>query len=360
MPILAMDGFLDVNPTTVQGAATGGSVPIPGCPYNVAYGSSANFSSVRLSKVDGWLQCENVVGTGGTNVTKFAALQRPLADALTFRDGVLAYGGFRFRKRTAYYNANLISFNLATTPVVGGTWILSYPDLPGAAANKEFFFEWAVDTVTRTVRRRIDGVRLSDVPFNTTINAAFLSGSIILSIGTLNASISQAGSLGLDIRDVYFGERTAEETSDWLGPIAVEPLPVSSITSPWAGVTQAGGAIDPLVALNTPITGGADMLYPVVRTDSGETEATLKVDAPTTPGKVLAVSGQLLATRAPGVVANLSLTIGLGASVSTPQAWGVDSTQTRCPVPLMARAPDGSAWTKQRITDMVIKLKPGL
>lgn len=361
MPLVAIDTFLDAVPITVAPASNNFATPIVGTPYLVAAGTASTFSNMAITKNDGWLECDSVGGTTTTATAKFASVRRPLADIYNITANSYLYGAVRIKKRTAYgavANA-LVSFAHVDSPSSFFS-LFTYVNLPdGGVIGKEYYLEWALDCTTWTFKRRVDGVQIADLVMGSGSHSNnFLAGKMSLQFGTANVAVQQVYHPPVDIKDVYFGERLAGETTDWLGDVMLVPLPVVSLAGSWTGNNGSGGAVDPVVALNTAVADQASFDAPYVVSDAAITEATLKVNTSPINGKVLALATSVVGKRQAGSMAALSHTVDAdGATLNTTTSILAQSAMTPYSLRMMRSTPSGKPWSKQKLANMSIKLQ---
>lgn len=358
MPIVAADGFLDAVPITISTALL--NVPIPGTPYLAAGNTAATYSQLVVTKNGDWLECDSIGGTTTTATTKTAAIRRPLADIITFTANTYAYGAVRFKKRSAYTTAanSLISFAHVDSPTTNYP-ILSVTSLGFTpAVDQEILFEWAIDCTTWTIKRRVNGVAIADLSMGTgTYSNNFLAQKMSLQFGLVGTSVAQLYHPPIDIKDVYFGERLAGETSDWLGDVSIVALPPKTITSAWTDNNGNGGSVAPLTALNTPVVDQASLNAPYLVSDAGVGEASLTVDVSLINGKVMAVAPTVIAKTQVGSLAALSHGISADGSTQSSTTDVLAQSMSLYRQPIRPRTPSGHLWTKQKLADMSIKLK---
>lgn len=358
MPIVAVDGFLDAVPTTITTALT--SVPIPGTPYLAAGNTAATYSNLLVTKNGDWLECDTVGGAGTTAVVKTAAIRRPFADIITFTANTYAYGAVRFKKRTGYTTVNntLISFAHVDSPTT------NYPILTVTAlgftpaVDQEILFEWAIDCTTWTIKRRVNGVAIADLSMGSgTHSNNFLAQKMSLQFGLVGTSVQQQYHPPIDIKDVYFGERLAGETSDWLGDVSIVALPPKTAAGPWTDNNGNGGSAAQLTALNTPVVDQVSLNAPYLVSDANVSEASLTVDVSAINGKVLALAPSVAVRTQVGSLAALSHVVSADGSTQSSTTAVLTQTMTPYKQPVRTRTPSGQPWTKQKLADMSIKLK---
>lgn len=356
MPIVAVDGFLDATPVSITTYAT---VPIPGTTFQAIGAPAAQISNFTVNRNGNWLECDSTVNTSGSLATKVGAVFRPLADIFTFTATTYAYGAVRFKKRSAYEAQPypLIGFGNSSGPASTVT-ALTCNDIPGGGeVGREYFFEWAIDIATWTIKRRLDGVVLTDVAIPSNQQAAFLAQNKAIVFGLASVSVLQRYNTGIDVRDIYFGERVNGETTTWVGLVSLVPLPVTEFPAPWTGNDGSGGTMTPLAAVNTPVTTLASLSAPYAASDINLTEVNVKVDNSAVSGLVHGVFAAVVAKRPTDYVGKLGETIEVGGETTSIISPFLSASMTYYPLKFMASAPGGQPWTKEKLAAMSIKLR---
>lgn len=355
MPIVAVDGFLDATPVSITTYAT---VPIPGTTFQAIGAPAAQVSNFTVNRNGDWLECDSTANTSGSLATKVGAVFRPLADIITFTATTYAYGAVRFKKRSAYEAQPypLIGFGNSSGPASTVT-ALDCRDLPGGGeVGREYFFEWAIDIASWTIKRRLDGAVLSDVAIPSTQQAAFLAQNKAIVFGLASVNVLQRYNTGIDVRDIYYGERLEGETTTWVGLVSLVPLPVTEFPAPWTGNDGAGGSMTPLAAVNTPVTTLASLSAPYAVSDINRTEVNVKVDNSAVSGLIHGVFASTVAKRQDNAVGRVSEVLDVGGATIATMTPFLSTAMAHYPLKFMAKAPDGQPWTKEKIAAMTVKL----
>lgn len=356
MPVITVDGFLDATPVSITTSNI--TTPIPGTPYLAAGSTSTQVSTFSVARNGDWLECDGMANASGSTAVKSGGVYRSLADVYTFSATTYAYGAVRFKKRTAYEAQpyQLVSFCNTSSPATTVA-VLSSNDIPGGGVvGKEYFLEWAIDCTNWVIKRRLDGVVLSDVAIAAAHQTAFLAQNKSILFGLVALSVFQRYGTGIDVRDIYFAEKVSGETTDWLGEVSLVAMPVTALPAPWTGSDGAGGTMTALAAINTPVTTLASLSAPYAVSDIDLTEVDVKVDTSNVIGTVHGVFATTVAKRLASGTGKLSETIVADGASTTIVSPALPTSMVYCPIRFLPKSPSGQPWTKQKLADMTVKL----
>jgi hypothetical protein len=348
--------MVDLVPITTESSTP---AAIRGTPYLVVGASSANRAATAVTLDGDWLDFRSAPSGGTTTQTsKFVGLCRPLADYTSITSSSYVYGGVRFKCLITGTLLPLLRFVDATQPTVSANafTILFGNDIPGGTvAGTEYYIEWALDMANRRVLRRIDGVRIADLPFPaTSYDTLFTNNVMGICYGSTSAvSAAMSTVIGYAIKDIYVGEKLAGETSDWLGPRIVSPLPIAAVTSPWQA--SAGTVLD---AFNTTITDSASFTAPYVSTDAAGSDAEIKLSVPDVPGKIDAVTITSIGRRNAAALGGLAVVVENGEVEEGKGVKVLTTVNSFYTLGTYGNAPGGTPWTRNLLTDVTVKVTP--
>jgi hypothetical protein len=356
MPILSAEGMVDLVPITTESSTP---AAIQGTPYLVVGAASANRAATAITRDGDWLDMRSSPAGGtATSTSKYVGVYRPLSDYTNITASTYLYGGVRIKCLITGTLLPLLRFADSTQPTVSANAFSVFlgSDIPGGTVSGvEVYLEWALDMANKKILRRVDGVRIADIPIpSTAFETLFTNNVMAITYGCTTAvSAAMSTVVGYAIKDIYIGEKVAGETSDWLGPRIVTPLPLSSVTSEWQA--SSGTVLD---ALNTPITDSASYAAPYVTTDAAGTEATIKLTVPDVAGKIDAVVVTSIGKRRAATIGGLAAAMKNASGEDTRAVKLLTTTNSFCHLGTFVNAPGAVPWTKALLTDVTLKVKP--
>lgn len=316
-------------------------------PYRLYGGDANGYGRVtELSLVDGWLLLSSIgYVSGGRAVCMGRNLQ---SMGIEVTDDTVAFGGARIKFGRSIPN---VVMTIQGSAAMNAILTSSFPVTP--ALNTEYYVEWCIDMPNSLFRARVDGVEIASVAISASIKTYLKSGANYLMWGSFNTGSTSA--VDIYLKDGYVLEKTPDGVmSGWLGPQKVSVLPVAEFTGPW---TASEGT--PVEALNTPITTSAGRLTPLVSTDADASEVTLKFDASQVTGLIKGVSMNVSMKKMPGKLGTLESTVTSGGVESAKSVAVPANAMTMFTRQLLStKAPDGQAWTAEKLAAASIKLKP--
>lgn len=352
MALRSIEPFLNLSHKYTVGSQWGYSSVLSA--YNVPFqtysGDSNNYGrgvSLELT-ADGWMQLSGIDPVSGL---RLLAVGRTFVSMnLTFTADTVAYGGVRMKFGRSIPN------QLISMQGINAMSVLAATQVPGGVVlGTEYYLEWCIDMPNNMIRTRVDGVE--QVPTTLPLaarNALLANTGQMLTYGSYQTGTSNA--MDIFVKDGYILEKTPDGLmSYWLGPQIVRALDVVETTGPW---TATGGI--PLVdSLKTPIVSAASRLTPVVISDENVSEAGFKFDASKVGSRVNGISLNVSAVKTPGKIGTLDAKFVLDANQSNVAKINPTNTMLMFnDVLLSSVPPGGGAWSKENLTNLVLKLQP--
>lgn len=371
---------LPTTPVNISPPITAASNPgnrLRGTPFYI-YSNHTGQLQLRLPQVwadaDGYLvyrrgygnYTDSGIGPGTNRMALYVPLKEQLANLSASSKFTF---GFRYRAKEVGYStgfAILTSFDLTQRIV-----LMTAADLPAYADEKVYYVEFEVDLAAALVKRWVDGQVLSSVTLTAALVTALASNGLLsltnfdptsYQANNVSGAVSATWANGLwqGFRDFYLIEDTKDDTLNRrLGPQLVKPLvPASAEINDWTAVPTDKSVVD---VLKTPYTTASLFGDQVDYALSGPSQAplNLKFAAPTVGGKINAVMLRAATYRPSGSSGNLTARVQLGQAKTDDKVVPVTSTANYYqPLGVFEKAPDGSAWSADKVNATVLSLTP--
>lgn len=330
----------------------------------------------QLYQQDGYLWLKRGYGDAqgnGTNVQPYSqnSLYAALSEVVLNLSATSKFGfGFRARIKDYLKYGVGVLHNAAQSTLIS---LFAVADIPNFKQDAPYYFEVEVDFAKLTINRWIDGVALSSVAL-TSAQVTALVASGFFSFNTpasINVDTNRSGYGGgpspdqannaqVGFRDIYSWEDTGDDSiNKRLGPQIVTPLaPVAADNTDWTATPSGKSVLD---TLNLPYTNaGIDGdQTSFVSAGNSLTPVALKFAAPAANAKINGVALNLAAWRPTGTVGILQSQVALD-QVKTPAKLLNISTSPDYSVNagMFEKAPDGAAWTADKVSKAVLTLAP--
>ena len=361
MAIRNFFGYDDVPMPT--GEQVSASVSLAPLPFTFKPGSAVAKGGVTYTKDGGWLKCTGSVDVSPSGINK-SNYTTNLLQELGFgvNPQVITIGvrwlcpmnvGLVVNWPHPFAIPNSATLNSGT--IAAGS-PFSFGSIPDWVAGKEYYLEAQYDFAALVIRRRVDGVPISDMAIHPAIPPLVTAGTARLIMGTFG-SATIAGNIEYSFwfKDMYLIEKTSDGTADsFLGPQQVVPISVASLDqAAWLPT----GAADPVTALNTAITDSASLATPVVTTDVANNIGNIGLSMPSFFGQVNGVLLNATGRRKDGASGGIVAQVTSGSDNSTQKTVAL----TNAMVPgyklyLAEKSPSGVRWTRTALQAAQLKL----